>query len=83
MNGCPSRFFKASRGLRQGCLLSPFIFLIIAEALIQMLKETKEIGVLGGLRVTKREMVSHLLFVDDILCCIQGMHRDLSTLKYF
>jgi hypothetical protein len=33
INGSPYIFFKALRGLRQACTLSPFPFLIIAEAL--------------------------------------------------
>ena len=31
VNGRPFDFFKASRGLRQGCLMSPFLYILMAE----------------------------------------------------
>jgi hypothetical protein len=39
INKSPSIFFRASGGLHQGFLLSPFLFLIIGEALRKMIKE--------------------------------------------
>ena len=37
VNGKTTGFFQASRGLRQGCLLSPFLYLIVAESLSKKL----------------------------------------------
>jgi hypothetical protein len=52
INGDPSKFFRASRGIRKGFPLSPFLFLIIAEVLSRMIKEVKEIGWLRGVNVS-------------------------------
>jgi hypothetical protein len=81
INGAPSNFFKASRGLRQGCPLSPFLFLIIAEALSLLIKEARSKGLLRGIAVSESESITHLLFVDDIFCCLHDSQRNLSALK--
>jgi len=81
INGSPSHFFKASRGLQQGCPLYPFPFLIIVEALSIILKEVGSNGSLRGIKVSESEMVSHMLFVDDVFCNVFGSLRDVSMLK--
>ena len=62
-NGSPVDFFGSSRGLRQGDLLSPMLFLVMMG-----------VGLLRGFRVDGRRgggvCVLHLLFADDtILFC--------------
>jgi hypothetical protein len=57
------------------------LFLIIAEALSKMLKEAKTNGVLKGVRVSESEIVSHLLFVDDIFCSVNGARGDIQALR--
>jgi hypothetical protein len=44
INGTATGFYKTGRGLRQGCPLSPLLFLIVAEGLCRALNETKQAG---------------------------------------
>lgn len=79
INGFPVRYFECSRGLHQGDLLSPFLFLMVVEALGSLLKAFQG-GLLEGCVVGKRNMVvSHLQFADDTLVfyknsCSQTMY---------
>jgi len=68
INGRPSRYFRSTRGLRQGCPLSPFLYIIMVETLsihLEKLRKQKEITGIGIERGTKE--INHSLFVDDTL----------------
>jgi hypothetical protein len=67
INGSPSSFFRATRGLRQGCPMSPFLFLLIAEGLGRLIFEARDVSSIRRINVTGMIMISHLLFIDDIL----------------
>ena len=67
VNGNPTPFFSASRGLRQGCPLSPLLFLLIVEGFSRLIKELTEHGEIVGIEVAANIFITHLLFVDDIL----------------
>ncbi|CAA7050320.1 unnamed protein product, partial [Microthlaspi erraticum] len=57
-----------SRGLRQGYPLSPFLFIILTEALIAQIQGAEEEGRITGLRIARScPPISHLLFADDSL----------------
>ena len=66
MNGEPKGNIVPSRGLRQGDLLSPFIFIHCMEALVSLLNYAENQGKMTGMRVARASpSVSHLLFADD------------------
>lgn len=61
-------FFHRSRGLCQGDPLSPFLFLIMAEAFGMLLDKAFHRGLLEGFRVGNEGLlVSYLRFADDTL----------------
>ena len=67
-------FLGVLRGLRQGDLLSPMLFLVMMEVFSKMMKRAEGAGLLRGFRADGRRggrvCVSHLLFADDtILFC--------------
>ncbi|GJS39763.1 putative RNA-directed DNA polymerase, eukaryota [Tanacetum coccineum] len=48
INSSPTKEFKMERGLRQGDLLSPFLFLLVAEALQVTVLEACNVGLYNG-----------------------------------
>lgn len=81
INGADSTFFHAERGLRQGCPLSPLLFLLIMEGFSRLLKKERSNGTRGQVEITDMIVISHLLFVDDVLIFLNGSYRDTSCLK--
>ena len=81
VNGNPTPFFSASRGLRQGCPMSPLLFLLIAEGFSRMIKELADHGDIVGIEVAARIFITHLLFVDDILLFGGGTFREWQAIK--
>jgi len=67
-NGRPTTFFHAQRGLRQGCPLSPFIYILKADTLSRKLSAKKDAGSLPGLKPSIHSPAqNHALFADDSL----------------
>lgn len=83
LNGASCGFFNSTRGLRQGCPLSPYLFCIIMEHFSTLLNECA----LNGLIPTpfnKRNLhVSHLLFADDVLIYSKASILVVGNLKMF
>lgn len=67
INGGASQFFRASRGIRKGCPLSPFLFLLIIEALSLLICCAKIENKFLGLKISSEIRITHLLFIDGIL----------------
>ena len=66
VNGSPSSPFNASRGIKQGDPLSPFLFIIAAEGLGRLLKNRRVENKICGLSLTEgMDPQTHQQFVDD------------------
>ncbi|GJX89986.1 RNA-directed DNA polymerase, eukaryota [Tanacetum coccineum] len=66
INGSPSPEFSLHRGLRQGDPLSPFLFILVMEALHVAVEDAINVGLYRGVQVRSLH-ISHLLFADDVL----------------
>lgn len=80
INGFASPFFHVERGLRQGCSLSPLLFLLIMEGLSHLILEERWLGHLQGINITNNFTLTHLLFVDGVLIFLSGSIGDLKDL---
>ena len=65
INGSASPFFTARCGLRQGCPLSPLLFLLVVEGLSHFILKAKEDGSFKGIPISEVLYITHLLFVDE------------------
>lgn len=68
LNGRPRQYKTLTRGLRQGDLLSPYLFLICIEGLGSIITMTKAEGDIKGILVAMGgQQINHLLFIDDCI----------------
>lgn len=81
INGTPYGDIKPSRGLRQGDPLSPYLFVLCTEILVQMIKKAEEKQLLSGLKVARgAPAVSHLLYADDSLFYCRRTYEEIHQL---
>ena len=75
-NGHMSNFFSIERGVRQGCPLSPYLFIICIELLSHKISSVDE---LKGIRFSGKEFRKSL-FADDASFILDGSLRSFETL---
>ncbi|KAH0992476.1 hypothetical protein GBA52_003959 [Prunus armeniaca] len=61
-NGQSERRFKPLRGIRQGDLISPYLFLFVSDVFSQMISKAVDSNVLQGIKFGHK---AHIIFADD------------------
>ena len=75
INGVATTFFKVGRGLRQGFPLVPLLFLVVAEGLGKAILYAKENETYHGLSFGNDIVLTHVLFVDDIVMVMMVLNN--------
>lgn len=80
INESTSRFFHVQRVLRQGCPLSPLLFILIMEGLNCLISVEHLLGHIQSIKITNSCTLTHLLSIDDVLIFFNGGIGDLTNL---
>uniref|UniRef100_A0A803TS93 Reverse transcriptase domain-containing protein n=1 Tax=Anolis carolinensis TaxID=28377 RepID=A0A803TS93_ANOCA len=78
INGLTSEEIKIEKGTRQGCPLSPLIFIFAIEILLKNIKEDKE---LKGARIKQKDYKLRA-FADDVICIIEEPRNNMQKWIY-
>ncbi|KAI0496288.1 hypothetical protein KFK09_022602 [Dendrobium nobile] len=78
INGNHSNWIEASSGFRQGCPLSPYLFILCSQLLSNAILEKENIGV----RVSSNSpRISHLLYADDAMIFAEAKITNVKVIK--
>ena len=77
VNGELAGYFQSKRGLRQGCSLSPYLFVICMNVLSKMLDEAAHGGQIGFHPKCKNIDLTHLCFADDLMVFADGTRNSI------
>lgn len=83
VNDSPTNEFSMEREVRQGDPISPFLFIIAAEAIHVILDEATDVGIFQGSHLdSMRETISHLQFADDALFFSEWSYTNAANLLH-
>ncbi|CAN1227539.1 Putative ribonuclease H protein At1g65750 [Linum grandiflorum] len=81
-NGRPTGMFRPSRGIRQGDPLSPFLFILMSNALSIMIERKLSAGLIHGIRLSRTgPLLTHCLFADDTIIFGQATTTEASAIS--
>lgn len=83
LNGEIGPCFRSYKGLRQGDPLSPLLFNLVVDALSEILRTTRDRGVIHGVVPGLMEGgLTNLQYEDDTVLFLQYSNVDMINLKF-
>ena len=84
INGQSHGYISPERALRQGDLLSPFLFVLCAEGLSYLLNQKASEGLINGIQFSPNgPAVHHLFFADDSLFFSKLISQKVRSFKTY
>ena len=82
INGQPFAKFRSDRGIRQGCPLSPYLFVSAINELSISLQDAMENKYLQGITLGPNcPRIHSLMFADDLLICGEATLQEAVAMK--
>ncbi|GKA11851.1 reverse transcriptase domain-containing protein [Tanacetum coccineum] len=82
INGSPTEEFQFGKGLKQGDLLSPFLFILIMESFHLSVQRVVDEGMFHGINLGGVVNLSHMFYADDAVFVGQWSESNISTLLH-
>jgi len=82
VNGMPTGTFNATRGIRQGDAISPFLFILAVEGLGSKLKKELREKKIKGIKLWGNNLtITHQQFVDDVMLFGEASLKEVRSFK--
>ncbi|GKB54511.1 RNA-directed DNA polymerase, eukaryota [Tanacetum coccineum] len=82
INGSPTEEFQFFKGLKQGDLLSPFLFILIMESLHLSFQRVVDAGMFKGIKLSSSLNLSYMFYADDAVFVGQWCEGNINTLVH-
>nr|GEV38164.1 RNA-directed DNA polymerase, eukaryota, reverse transcriptase zinc-binding domain protein [Tanacetum cinerariifolium] len=80
MNGSPTEEFQFYKGLKQGDLLSPFLFIFVMESLHISFQQVVDVGLFKGIELAPSLNLSHMFYADVAIFMGQWSKSNIDTI---
>lgn len=82
VNGSPCGFFPGSRGIRQGDLISPALFVLLADLLSRILARAEREVKISGVKISRTSpRITHLMYADNLVIYCKATTEEVSEVK--